>query len=199
MNLIKNNHFPWFGIILILAGAALLLDRLDILNIEFSYVLWSFVMIVGFAKVYLGFSSNHSGRIFFGTIFFLFGLYFLLRAIDYVEMRGHIFIPATFLIVGFAFIMMYLNNPREWAFLIPAVLLMGIGAAYILSEVGYLYPWEVREYVRMYWPVGLILIGLAVLLRRRNIPKKVEVGAPPVFVPPLSDVPPPSEVPPPIQ
>jgi hypothetical protein len=164
---IKRKRFPWIGVILIVAGGAMLVNRLGIFQIGYSYIVWSLVMIFGVVEVGRGFSSSNSGRIFFGTVLFLYGLYFLLRATDYVELRGHMFIPATFIIVGFAFIMTYLNNVREWAFLIPATILMGLGAAYILSETGYLYPWEVREMVRMYWPVGLILIGLAILFRRR--------------------------------
>ena len=161
------HRFPWIGVVLIVIGGALLINRLGIFHIGYSYILWSLIIIFGVVEVTRGFSGSHSGRIFLGTVMFLYGLYFLLRATDYVELRGHMLIPATFIIMGFAFIMMYLNNLKEWAFLIPAVILVGVGGAYILSDVGYLYPWEVRETVRLYWPVGLILIGVAIVFRRR--------------------------------
>ncbi len=167
MTVTRGFRFPWIGVVLILVGGVLLLDRLHVADIRFSYVFWALLMVFGLIKVSQGFSNNSSGRVFMGTIFFLYGLYFLLRVLDYVEFRGHIFIPATFIIIGFAFIMTFLNNMREWSLLVPAILLMGIGSAYILSDMGYLYPWEVGEYVRMYWPVGLILVGIALLFRRR--------------------------------
>lgn len=171
---IQKRRYPWFGIILIVVGGAFLVHRLGFLHVEYSYILWSLVMIFGAVRAVSGFSGSHSGRVFFGTVLFLYGLYFLLRATDYVELRGHMLIPATFIITGFAFIMMFLNSPREWTFLVPAAILVGFGALYILSESGYLSPWDVKENVRMYWPVALILIGVAILIRRRAAIHKEE-------------------------
>ncbi len=179
---VQRRRVPWFGIILIIIGVALLIHRFGVYHIEFSYILWSVVMIYGAVAVVRGFSGSQTGRVFFGTVLFLYGLYFLLRTTEYVELRGHMFIPATFIITGFAFIMMFLNNPREWTFLVPAAILVGFGAIYILSDTGFLSPWDVRENVRLYWPVALILIGVAILFRRRIHSHKedhlVETGAP---------------------
>ncbi len=163
-----NKHFPWIGIVLMLAGLALLLDKLDILTVGTPTLIWVLCMLFGIAMVTQGFSTTNGGRIFFGTLFFLYGLYFLLHSIDAFEMRGHLFVPASFVIFGFAFVMIYLNNVREWILLLPAVLLMGIGTLYIMGSMGYFNPWEIREVVRLYWPVGLIIIGLAIVLRRRT-------------------------------
>jgi hypothetical protein len=163
-----KRHIPWFGVALIIIGIALLLDRLNVLNIEFSTIFWPIVMLFGLLRVGYGFSQNVQRRVFGGTVMFLYGLFFFLRSSDYVDLHGHIFFPATFLILGLAFFMMFLNNFKEWVFLLPAILLCGVGAAFILSEMGYLYRYDVWEAVHLYWPLGLVIIGLAIILRRRT-------------------------------
>jgi hypothetical protein len=164
----RSFRIPWLGIVFILLGLVLLIEKLGYYHLGFGMIFWPLVLIYGFMKVVEGFSGNNSGRIFFGTICFLYGVYFLLRSADYFEIRFHMFLPATFIIIGFAFVMIFLNSPREWAFLLPAILLMGAGIAYLLGDVGYFSPWEVRELVRVYWPVGLILAGLAIILSWRS-------------------------------
>ncbi len=178
-----SKHFPWIGVVLMLAGLALLLNKLDILTVGTPTLLWVLCMLFGIAMVAQGFSTTNGARIFFGTLFFLYGLYFILHSIDAFEMRSHLFIPASFLIFGFAFVMIYLNNFREWILLLPAVLLMGIGTLYIMGSMGYFNAWEMREMVRLYWPVGLIIIGLAIVLRRRTA-LKARAAAPADTQPP---------------
>jgi len=159
---------PWLGIVLIVIGLLLLMGRLGYYHPGFWMIFWPLVLIFGFVKVLEGFSGNNSGRIFFGTICFLYGVYFVLRSTGMFEFRFHIFVPATFIILGFAFIMVYLNALREWVFLLPAILLMGTGIAYLLSDAGYFSPWDVSDMVRTYWPVILILVGVAIMLRWRS-------------------------------
>jgi len=163
-----KRHIPWLGVALIGIGIVLLLDRLDILDVRFSTLIWPIVVLFGLVRVGQGFSRNIQSRVFTGTVIFLYGLFFLLRSTDYVELHGHMFFPATFLIFGIAFLMMFLNNLKEWVFLLPAILLCGVGTAFILGEMGYLYRYDVWEAVRLYWPLGLVIIGLAIILRRKT-------------------------------
>ena len=165
---ITKRQFPWFGVVLICIGIVLLLDRLDVMDVEFSKIFWPIVILFGLMRVGQGFSRNIQRRVFVGTVIFLYGLFFFLRSTDYVDMHGQVFIPATFLILGIAFFMMFLNNFKEWVFLLPAILLCGVGAAFILSELGYLYRYDVWEAVRLYWPLALVIIGLAIILRRKT-------------------------------
>lgn len=167
-----NVRISWFGIALIIVGMALLLDRFDVIDIDFSTVFWPIVMIAGILLVGRGFSLNGRGKIFWGTVLFLSALFFFLRSSEYVEVYGHMFPPATLLIFGIAFLMLYLHNIRDWYLLIPAVALCGVGIVFILVEYGYLYRWEVWEAVRMYWPIVLILFGVAIMLRRGLIRQK---------------------------
>ena len=157
----------WFGILLIIFGAAMLMDRLGVINIDFANLFWPLMMIVGLMIVGKGFASDKRGKIYWGTVLFMYSLFFLMRSIDTFELHGYIFFPASFLIFGIAFFMMYLTNLKDWPLLIPSVVLCFIGAMFILTEYGFLYKWEVWDIVRLWWPVILILFGLAMLLRRK--------------------------------
>ncbi|MBI4809915.1 MAG: hypothetical protein HY800_00385 [Ignavibacteriales bacterium] len=164
----NNFKTSWFGIALIVIGAAMLLDQLDVLNIDFSTIFWPLLMLIGIVTVGRGFTENRRAKIYWGTVLFLYSLFFLLKSIDYFEIYAHTFFPASFLIFGIAFFMMYLNNFKDWPLLIPAIVLSGIGSIFILTEYGFFYRWDVWDAVRTYWPVILILFGLAILLKRYN-------------------------------
>jgi hypothetical protein len=160
------SRIPILGIILVLAGAGLLLDELHLLDFGWEKVLWLAVALLGALLTFRAFANNEQGRIFFGTVLFLFGVLFLLRSFDIVHRGAHVFWPAILVIIGMAFLMLYINNTREWALLFPAVLFVGLGAVFMLAELNYLCYWDVWDAVRQYWPVVLILIGMAMILER---------------------------------
>ncbi|MDI6765665.1 MAG: DUF5668 domain-containing protein [Bacteroidota bacterium] len=159
----------WFGIALIIVGAAMLVDHLNIINIAFSSIFWPLLMVIGIFAVGKGFSQNRLRKIYWGTVLFLYSLFFFLRSIDSIELYSFVFLPASFIIFGVGFFMMYLNNFKDWHFLIPALLLTGIGSLFLLTEYGCFSHREVWDAVRTYWPVILILFGLAILLKRYNV------------------------------
>jgi hypothetical protein len=156
----------WFGVGLILVGVAMLLDRFDVFSFGWMPVLWALVAVLGLVKAIDGFGKKKSGRVFWGTFWFLFGTYSLLRYIDVVELRSYWWLPALVLMLGFSQLMKYANTPKEWHLLVPAVLLLAIGAAMVLTEFGYFYHHDVVEAIRIYWPVGLIFFGLSLIMQR---------------------------------
>ena len=164
---VPRHRTHWLAVGLILLGVVMLLDRLDLIQFGFHMAIWSILLIFGLVNAVQGFARNRRGAIFGGTVAFLYGLFFLLRSSDYVDVRMGMFFPATFLIFGIALLMLFLNNFHEWELLIPASLLCGIGVAFVLTELGYLDRYDVWDAVRLYWPLALVVLGLALLLRRR--------------------------------
>ncbi|HZY10503.1 MAG TPA: DUF5668 domain-containing protein [Bacteroidota bacterium] len=158
----------WFGVALILCGIVLLLRNYDLIDVEFSTVLWSLFILFGLVEVSRGFSRDRRGKIFWGTVIFLYGLFFFIRSLDYVYVRPYLFLPASFVIFGLAFLMMYLNNLQDWSLLIPSILLSSIGVLFMLTEFGYLYHWEVWHIIQVYWPLALILVGIGIIIRYRS-------------------------------
>jgi hypothetical protein len=160
------SRVPVFGIILILAGVAFLLDQLHVIDFGWGKVLWAVVAVMGAVLAFSAFTNNEQGKIFFGTILFLFGLFFFLRSLDIIRHGNHVFWPALLMIIGFAFLMLFVSNAREWVLLIPSVLFVGLGVVFMLAELRYLYYWDVWCAIGQYWPVVLILIGIGLIAGR---------------------------------
>lgn len=167
----------WFGLVLIVLGLFMLLDRFDLMRFHFSSIFWPLMMLLGIVAAARGFNHNKRGKVFWGSVLFLYSLYFLLKSIDYFDISGQTVFPATFLIFGIAFLMLYINNMKDWPFLIPSLMLIGIGSAFLLSEYGFLYRWDVIDAVRTYWPVILILTGIALLMRRFSSENKIKIAS----------------------
>jgi len=163
-----NKNFSWFGIALIVFGLLLLLVKTNVIDIGSEQVLWVALMVLGIGLVVKGFSYDKRGKIFWGTVLFLYSVYFFLNEFDFIQYYHHIFLPSTFLIFGIAFFMLFINNIREWAILIPAFFFTGIGVAFMMSELGYIYDDDVWSVCWHYWPVLLIAIGLGIMLKRRT-------------------------------
>jgi len=170
----------WFGIALVIIGGALLLTKLNIIDVRFSTIFWVVFSMFGLLSTIRGFSMNIRWKIFWGTLCFLYGLYFFLRASDLVELRNHIFLPVTFVVFGVAFLMMFLNDTKEWFFVIPALFLGGAGTLFILADLDYFSYWDMYDSIHRYWPLILIILGLGFIFRRRT------TQSPGSYTPPMS-------------
>ena len=162
-----SSRFPWFPVALILVGTTMLLDRFDVLPVQWQIVAWGVLMLFGAHRVILGFTARWRGRAFWGTFLFLIGLYNILYHLDVVERYPHMFVPVIMVTVGFSLLMMYAVAPKEWHILIPALVLAGLGGILLFAEYGYFDRWEIMWVIRRYWPVALILFGVSLLLKKR--------------------------------
>ena len=164
----EKKKFPIIGILLLVVGIALLLEKLDIVEFGWSRILWGAVTLFGAAIVIRAFLYNARGKIFWGTMLFLYGLLFLLRSLRLVENHWELFMPASMTILGFAFLMLFVFDPKDWHLLIPSVILLGFGGAFMLTEVGYFHRWEIWDTFGRWWPLILILVGFSLIFRRRR-------------------------------
>jgi LiaI-LiaF-like transmembrane region/LiaF transmembrane domain len=164
-----NGRYVWMGSALIVIGAAMLLNRLGLLDVEWPVVFWTLVSLFGAYKLAAHIKTRRKGGVFWGTFLLLFGA---VKALDYA---GTIFvyqfytIPLIFTLVGISLFAAFLVSPGDWQILVPAVLLLGIGVCMTLADFGYMSRWEVNYAVHHYWPVILILFGAALLLRRKSV------------------------------
>ncbi len=163
-----EKKYPWNGIILILLGTALLIHQTGLINIRFFQIIWIALALWGFIITLRGFATNSKGKIFWGTVLFLSGVSFIIHSFDLIEMPHRIFLPAVFIIFGFAFLMMFLDNFREFSSFLLSIIFFVIGSLLILAEIGYLNRWDVVYYIKNYWPVILIILGVGLILKRRQ-------------------------------
>jgi hypothetical protein len=166
--------------VLIAVGVFFLLVNLNILPRLSITELWpGIVMFVGL-MFWLGFifgSGHDAGLAFVGTIITLIGAFFFLFTL-HVNVPGYGFIqwgdqgrlwPAYPTIVGLAFIVLWIANRfRDGGVLVPAAILIAVGLAGFSFTLGDVAPF--RDIVR-YWPLLLIVLGVAVLARSFIRPK----------------------------
>jgi LiaF transmembrane domain len=160
--------FPLFGILLILVGSVLLLDRTGVISLGWHAVFWGLVMLLGAYKITWGFSNPAHEGIFWGTIFFCVGGYNFLNELDLLEFSPSMLMPLLVLVIGTGIFLNYLRHLQDWHLLVPALFFMGLGTAMILSELGTVGRWEVLGVVKTYWPVALVFFGTALLLNRKS-------------------------------
>ncbi len=169
----NKKKYPWNGIILIFLGVALLVFQTGLINIRFYQILWIALALWGFFITIRGFSTSNNGKIFLGTVLFLTGISFIINSFGLIETPHRIFLPAVFIIFGFAFLMMFVNNFREYSSFILSIIFFGIGGVLIFAEIGYLNRWDVLYYVKTYWPIILIIFGAGLIFKRRQ--KRLDV------------------------
>jgi len=166
MNQSKTSYLP--GIFLIILGGILLIHQLDIFYFSWSQIYPVIFLLLGLYLYASLFTRKSAGAVFWGTVFFLLGLFFSLRnydIIDYYYMYD--LWPILLLIFGIAFIALFILKPEDWGVLIPAGILLFFGSVFLLRN---LHLWQAQEIIEQYWPIILILIGLGII--SKNIKKK---------------------------
>lgn len=161
-------RFPFFGVLLILVGAVMLLDRTGIISMGWHSVFWGLVTLLGAYKVSAGFTGPARGGIFWGTVFFCVGAYNFLNDLDLLEISSSLLLPLFLIVMGVGFLLMFFRHVHDWHLIVPALFFAGLGTAMVLSELGTVGRWEVLGAIKAYWPVALILFGAALLLNRNT-------------------------------
>lgn len=181
------NRVSLLGLFLIAFGLVILLKKFHVIHIQSAELVWPLLAIMGLFLTGRGLIDNKRGKIVWGTVLFLYSIFFFLRSLDTVYVPIDLILPATFMIFGIVGIMLFVSRPGDWYFLIPGLLLLAVGASVLLSEYGYWYGWEMRQFVKTWWPAALVLFGAGMILRHRK-PKPADDG--PVAPAPGPEVPP---------
>ncbi len=164
-----KKQFPWFGLFLVVIGAVLLLNQLHVLRFGWARLIWIICIFFGGGIVLRGLVNQRVGSVFWGTVIFLTGIFFTLHQFEIIESHGRMIPAVTLVIFGFAFLMKIIFAPRtSWPSIIPAVVFLGLGSALMLSDLGYLYHYDVWMFCRTYWPVLLIAAGIAAVFKARG-------------------------------
>jgi hypothetical protein len=158
---------PILGILLIALGVTLLLDRLDIIYFGWGKIFWMFLCIWGGVLAVQGFSLKRRGRIFWGSLLFFVSLFFSLSQWGLFWWSDELWVGGMSLALGMAFLMLVVFEPGNIGVLVPALLFGGFGATMILVDYNYVDWWDVRHYLANYWPLLLVVWGVAILLKRK--------------------------------
>jgi hypothetical protein len=162
------NRIPFFGIILVVIGVGLLLRQLHIIRVDGTSMVLFGMIAYGAAMVLRSFLSNIRQSLFIGSLCFFSGIVLVLGKYDVIENSPYVYVPAFLIAAGLAFTMLFIYNFKDLHLLVPALIFIALGVAFMMTEVGYLYPSDVKEAVSQYWPVAIIIFGVLMLFRRKE-------------------------------
>lgn len=162
------NKVPFFGIILVVVGVGLLLRQMNILRIDGKSMLLFGFIAYGTAMVIRSFFMNIRQSLFFGSVCFFSGVLLLLGNYELIEPTAYVYVPGFLMAFGLSFLMLFIFNYKDFHLLLPAIIFIGLSVAFMMTEIGYLYPSDVKEAIRQYWPAAIILFGVLMLFRRKE-------------------------------
>ncbi len=163
----RNKISLFLGIVLVLSGLIILLDKFGILYLSWKKVISILLVFYGAYFGYSGFGLNSNSKVFWGSILFFFGIYLFIDSFGLLNPDVHFFWPVVMIITGLSFFMSFVNRPKDFALLLPAVTLVGIGVLFLLTNLGFIYSFELWDRIEKFWPVLLIIFGLYFMLKRR--------------------------------
>ncbi len=148
----------WTGGLLIIVGALFLAANL--LDIEWRKI-WPLFFFAGAAVNFLAFLSNRRnyGVLMPAAILTIYGILFQYCVVTGWWRMSELW-PIFILGPGVGFLTMYLFGKREAGLLVPAFILIGISAVFLLT-------FGPLRYYSRFWPVILIIAGLLLLLRQK--------------------------------
>ncbi|MCI0512732.1 DUF5668 domain-containing protein [candidate division KSB1 bacterium] len=161
-----NQHFRGHllvGVFLIAIGTILLITNISDFTLGWSYLGPIILMLIGVLFFSSIRSRRQSGAIFPGTIFFLTGLAFFLTNFDAAYDFIQNIEPPTFivLVIGIAFLALYLCRLNEVGLLIPTGIFLTLGLLLLFNDF-YRIDWD---WVHRLWPLIPILIGVGIVMR----------------------------------
>lgn len=162
------SRIPFFGIILVVIGVGLLLRQMHIIRIDGGTMILLGLIVYGGAMIIRSYLMNVRQSLFFGSLCFYSGVLLLLGEYSVIERSPYLYVPGFLIIFGLAFVMLFIFRYQDFHLLIPAIIFIGLGIAFMMTEIGYLYPSDVKDAIRQYWPVAIIAFGALMLLRRKE-------------------------------
>ncbi len=166
----EKSYIP--GVVLILIGAYLLLQGLDIISFRWHHLYPLILLAIGAYLLIPVFSRKDTGAAFPATFLLVLGLFFFFRNYDFFSWNYHFydmgeFWPVFLIAFGLAFIVQYMLKPDDWGSLVPGVILLFLGAVFMARSLDWFYWFQFTDV----WPVILIIIGgvlVASSLRRKQ-------------------------------
>jgi hypothetical protein len=163
----RRAGFSPFGFFLVLLGVGLLLSRLSIVPYSWGDILWFALAAFGLSLVFNAAMRRKRGGVFTGSMLFFLGALVIARRWLPWEFMPFDWPANIMLLIGASFFVLWLFDPRRLGLLVPVIIFAGIGATYYLWWMDLVDGYTIRHYVRTYWPVLVILMGLGFILKRR--------------------------------
>jgi len=170
----KLNSSLIIGGIFILVGAGLLLDRLGLFMFGWTQI-YPVIFLLIAAASFVNAAAGQKNSAFWGGLFAVLGVFFLLRNFALLPFFWFTdFWPIFLIALGVGFLFLYIFDPRDWAALIPAFILLFLGSLFGLDSLDIIDDaFEfIFDLVSIYWPLLLVLFGISLILNSLRTTKK---------------------------
>ncbi|MFH0882097.1 MAG: DUF5668 domain-containing protein [bacterium] len=153
----------FLGSALVILGALMLLDKVDVLDITWPW----FLVVIGAAFLVRAYVEKDTHPVFVGSLLVLLGVVFLA---DQGTIPGY-FVreswPLLILAVGGAFLVSWIFDRTHEGHLRAAIILLIIGGFFTLVEEHYI-RWHVMRDISDWWPLGMLALGVWLIARPRR-------------------------------
>ena len=158
----RKNTSAFIGLFLILIGGALLFREFFYFD---RYFIRSFgFFILGVMGFFYAFSREPRKGLYISTIFLLVGSYYILADAGFYYTERGLNTSVYTLTAGIAFYPLFLFGKRNWKHMVFGNLLIGIGVLFLLFHFQVIPYFAFQNIIQDYWPVTLIIVGLAYLI-----------------------------------
>ena len=141
---------------------------LHIQNIEIlSYVFIFF----GLSYAFNSFGKNRQGLLFTSTTIFLIGLTLFIFCNFEIIQPSHLLLPATLMIIGIGFLMVWIDGEMKSQILILSVLFIFSGIALTILKGSITFRSffvSIADMTAKYWPILLIFAGVLLIYRKKS-------------------------------
>ncbi len=145
----------WFGIVTV--------DSEELIGYSF--------IIIGLALFYSGFQISNKIQSFFGSAFFLTGIFLIIISTFPISHRDKLLIPSVGLITGLSFLMVFIQYRKNIPILILSIISLAIGMHSVIfsSSISFVRFFNSIEKIGLnYWPVLIIFILVTFLLSKEK-------------------------------
>lgn len=107
----------------------------------------------------IDFKEKRTNGYLIATLFIIVGILFLLRNLGMIDPSlFDLLVSWPMLLVVSGIFTIFHRNP------VGGMLLVGVGVYFLFPQLN----WITNDFLRIYWPLGLILLGLVIMLKRKD-------------------------------
>jgi hypothetical protein len=155
----------WSGIILISIGVLILLYQIDLIDYSRADLVTYGCIFLGIILFVKGINHPQKHGLFGGVFFTVFGISMLLMRERVFPRADEFGIAAFFTALALANLVFMFFKKDKTSNVVWTIIFGAVAGLFYWSYVGYYPPWYVYEQIKTYWPLALVIIGLAMIFK----------------------------------
>jgi len=153
------------AIILIVVGIVLFLEQFDLIYLtKADYIIYGSIF-GGLLLLINGISRTDKKGVLGGSFFLSYGIILLLMNNNYFIRDDEFGVATFFLSLSLANFVYFLFKRDRITNIVFGLIFGVLGGAFLVAYYDYYPSWYIAEQIEQYWPVALILLGLAVIFK----------------------------------